>query len=249
VRRDRALPLLLVVLAAGLTVVAVLGPLLTGVVRYRYSETMLNQAVGLDAFAVAVVVPLTVLAAVLVRRGNLAGPLLALGPAGFASYMSVQYVVGPEYLAIEGNGERAFLLFAGVFVVACCVLVQAWNAASAPPWPPAAARRRGLALLGLAAFVVLAMYVASGFVSAMTDFPGHVLDRAAESEYDEHPTAYWLVAFLDLAVVVPITVATGVGLLREREWARRAFYGVLGWFALVPGSVAAMARAGRSASA
>jgi hypothetical protein len=86
----------LVALATCLVVIAGLGPLVTGLVQYRYSTTMLNQAVGLDSFAVAVVAPLAVLAAVLLVRQHPAAPLLSLAPAGFAAYMLSQYVIGPE---------------------------------------------------------------------------------------------------------------------------------------------------------
>jgi hypothetical protein len=229
-------------LAACLAAIAVLGPLVTGVLRYRYSRTMLDQAVGLDAFALVVVVPLLLAVAVLAARRHPAAPLLALGPAGFASYMLVQYVIGPEYLTVGGNGERGFPLFAAAFALSGAVLLQAWALARAPvPESGRQRRRRGTALLGLAVLVVGGMYLANGFADAVRDFPAFVQARAASSEYGEHPTAYWLVAFLDLAVVVPLTVATAVGLLRGSRWADRAFYGVVGWFALVPGSVAAMA--------
>jgi hypothetical protein len=228
-------------LAGCLATIAVLGPLLTEAIRYRYSPTMLNQATGLDAFALAVVAPLAVIAGVLAIRRHPAAPLLALAPASFAAYMLAQYVIGPEYLVRDGNAERAFLLFVGAFVLSGAVLLQAWATARAPHWQERLWRRRAALLLGLAVFVVGGLYLATGFLSAMADFPRFVADRAARSEYDEHPTAYWLVAFLDLGVVVPITVATAVGLLRRRPWAARAFYAIVGWYALVSGSVAAMA--------
>lgn len=237
----RALACELMSLSGLLALVALLGPLVTGSLRYRYSETMLNQAVGLDAFALCVVAPAALVAAALSLRGSPAGPLLALGPAGFVLYMTVQYVVGPEYLTLDGNGERGFPLFVALFVVAGLAFFQAWSLAAAPPVSDRSRRRRGALLLALAAFVLLGMYLANGFLQALVDFPSYVAERAATSEYDEHPTAFWLVAFLDLAVVVPLTAATGLALLRGRAWAGRAFFGVMGWFALVPGSVAAMA--------
>jgi hypothetical protein len=227
-------------LAAGLVVVAALGPAGLGVIEYRYTETMRNQARG---FAALVVAPVAVTAGLLARRRQPAAPLLALGPAAFATYMLTQYVIGPEYLTVSGNGERFFLLFVALFVLAGAVLAQAWTATVAPAGAddPAVDRRRGRLVLGLAVLVAGGMYLANGFLDAMADFPRFVGERAGHSELDEHPTAYWLVATLDLAVVVPVTVATGIGLLRHRARARRAFYGVVGWFALVPGSVAAMA--------
>ena len=239
--RPTALPLLLVLLAGALTTIAVLGPLGTGTIAYRYSESMLNQATGLDAFALVVVVPWCLVAARLCARGSRVGPLAALPPAGFAAYMLVQYVVGPEYLVRDGNAERAFPLFALAFSCSVAALLLAWSRAVAPPLTVVQRGRRGIALVLLGLFVLVGMYLANGFLSALWDFPEFVESRAGSTEYDEHPTAYWVVAFLDLAVVVPLTVTTGVALLRNRLWAHAAFYGVVGWFALVPPSVAAMA--------
>jgi ABC-type Na+ efflux pump permease subunit len=67
---------------------------------------------------------------------------------------------------------------------------------------------------------------------------------AAGDTVPAHPadvSMYWSIFFLDLGVVVPTAIATGIGLLAGAAWARRAVFGVVGWFALVPPSVAAMA--------
>ena len=44
-----------------------------------------------------------------------------------------------------------------------------------------------------------------------------------------------------MGIVVPTLTAVGVGLVRGAGWAHKAAYGVLGWFALLGSSVAAMA--------
>jgi hypothetical protein len=51
----------------------------------------------------------------------------------------------------------------------------------------------------------------------------------------------WSIFLLDLGIVVPCTVAAGFALLRGRAAGQRALYSAVGWFALVPPSVAAMA--------
>jgi len=51
---------------------------------------------------------------------------------------------------------------------------------------------------------------------------------------------YWSILLLDLAIVVPATIAVAVALLRDLDWGRKALFAVLGWFALVPASIAAM---------
>lgn len=53
-------------------------------------------------------------------------------------------------------------------------------------------------------------------------------------------TMYWSIFFLDMGVIVPFAIATGAGLAVGAGWAQSAAFGLLGWFALVPPSVAAM---------
>jgi hypothetical protein len=85
----------LLMIAAGLAVVALLGPLAFEVIDYRVTETLRNQTIGLDAVSLFVVAPLALLAVVLVVRGHVAGPALALGIGAYTSYMFVQYILGP----------------------------------------------------------------------------------------------------------------------------------------------------------
>ena len=75
----------LLVIASGLVGVALLGPLASDVIDYRVTETLRNQTIGLDAVSLFVVAPLSLLAAMLVLRGHVAGPALALGIGAYTS--------------------------------------------------------------------------------------------------------------------------------------------------------------------
>jgi hypothetical protein len=55
------------------------------------------------------------------------------------------------------------------------------------------------------------------------------------------PTAFWLVKFMDLGIVVPAAVVVGVGLLAGRPWAQRPMQTMVGAFAFLATSVSAMA--------
>ena len=59
-------------LAAGMALNSLLGPLLLGVIDYRYTETFENQGIGLDAFVLVIAVPLLVLAGFLAWQGPFA---------------------------------------------------------------------------------------------------------------------------------------------------------------------------------
>ena len=214
-----------------LTLNSLLGPLLLGVVSYPISTSMTNQLLGLEVVTLALVVPWTALAGLLVLRQDPRGPLLALGPTSYTAYMFVQYVVGPEYGAYSG----IVLFHVALFAFSGGLALAAWSSAQRAPVPSISVRhgrRLSLALLGLAAFVLL-RYVPT-FMGALTGEP-------IAAEFRDARTFFWSIVLLDLGVVVPVTAAAAVALLRGTGAGRRAVYGVVGWFALVPTSVSAMA--------
>jgi hypothetical protein len=66
-------------------------------------------------------------------------------------------------------------------------------------------------------------------------------DPASMTEYASAPTPFWLVKLMDLGIVVPAAVVTGVGLLRGASWAFRVMYPFLTGYALLSSSVFSMA--------
>jgi hypothetical protein len=234
--RDRLLGGGLMLLAAAVAVGVVLGPLVFDVLRYRTSPTSMNQIVGGDAATLVVVVPISVTVGVLAIRRNPAAPVLALAPSIFVVYTYTQLIVGNEHLRLPGNVERFFPLLLGVFVLAGAIAVRAWNSVSAAQLPatsPRTYRAAGVLLLAIAVFVVVGLHLPT-YLDAMRDHPSAV-------QYLSSPTPFWLVKLMDLGIVVPAAVAVGIGALRHREWARKPVYAILGAYALIGASVAAMA--------
>ena len=221
-------------LASGLVVNTVLGPLLTETIRYHYSETLINQGIAVDAVALIAAL-IAVMAALLVMRGHRAGPILAFIPASFTAYMAPQYMVGPDYLGLPGNNEQFFLLHLGLLVVAVALILAAW-ASIDRNWlgsiPRVSDRRLSWILLGVAAFIALGRWLPA--------LPDLMSGQPSNPDYVENPTAYLLIGTLDLGLVVPAAVAAAIGLRIAARWARTASYAVIGWFTLVPASVAAM---------
>ncbi|MBW3633309.1 MAG: hypothetical protein KY456_09800 [Chloroflexi bacterium] len=170
------------------------------------------------------IAPLAIAAGLLAVRGHPAAAILALGPAAYAAYMLVQYVVGPQYPTYQPS----IALHLALFVLSAVLLLGAW--ASVHARQPEASRGWAIVALGLAAFVVSRWVPA--FAGMLTNDP---IPAAAPDV-----TMFWSIFLLDLGLVVPAAAATGMGLLARAPWARKALYGVVGWFALVPPSVAAM---------
>ncbi|UMG91872.1 hypothetical protein [Nocardioides sp. TF02-7] len=228
----RAVPVAGLFALAGLLVGNTLaGPLGIGVIDYPLTPTMLNQLTGLEVVTVVLVAPALVVAGLLALAGRSAAPLIAFGPCSYAAYMFVQYVLGPEY----DHYSFAVLVHLAIAVLAGVLAIWCWTTAASlvlPPSSPARRRQRAGWLGFLAVFVLLR------YTGALT---GAVDGTAIPAEFGADRTFYWSIVLLDLGVVVPATVAAALLQLRSGRLASQAYYAVVGWFALVPPSVAAMA--------
>lgn len=221
----------LITLGVGLIANSLLGPLVADAIRYPLSESVLNQTIGLEAVSLFLVAPLCIVAGILVLRGRAAGPVVAFGPAAYTTYMFLQYVVGPEYLYYPG----VLPLHLGLFILGGGIALAAWSSIDRerlPQMSRRSERRDGILLLALAAFIV-SRYLPGLFAGLRGD--------PLPAEFRADASMYWSIVFLDLGIVVPATIAAALALIRGTNWGRKALYVVLGWFALVPPSVAAMA--------
>jgi hypothetical protein len=243
--RNRWLGYLLIALAIALAANSLLGPLAAGVIEYHLSVTLINQGIGLDAFSLAVVTPLLVAPGVLILRGSSTAPLIAIAPALYLPYMFLQYIAGPEYLQYDGNNESFFPLHVALFSLGAVAGVRAWSMLPDDALPVLSRRGEriaGAAVLAIAAFIAFGMYISNGLIDALGDFQGWASEPGADrAEYLDNPHMYWTVVLMDLGILVPAAVATGVALLRGgTSWGHKATYVVAGWLALVGPAVAAM---------
>jgi hypothetical protein len=145
--------------------------------------------------------------------------------------MFVQYVVGPEYATYSW----VVLFHVAIVALSGGLALVAWSQAQREPVPAISdkqRRRLSLVLMGLAVFVL---------VRYLPALSGAVGREPIAVEFRDARTFYWSIVLLDLAVVVPLTAAAALVLLRGMPAGHRALYGVVGWFALVPPSVTAMA--------
>ncbi len=210
-----ALLLLALVLAANV----LLGPLGLGLIDWRLSANGLNQTYGADAATLVLVVPAALAAARLWWRGHRLAAPLALGAGLAALYYGIAEVLGPDYSRYQGNNERYFPLCLAVIILGWTSAARAWAALDADPPRPAVWLARsfaavlvlGGALIGLAWMAQIATITVTGAVGP---------------EYTDAPSAFWTIRIVDLGFLVPICLATGVGLWRGAALAVRASYGV-----------------------
>lgn len=205
---NRALACGLVAIASGLCVVALLGPLGSGLVDYRVTQTLRNQVIGLDSVSLFVVAPLALVAAKLVLQRRVLGHVLALGIGTYTSYMFVQYVLGPDYGHLAGNNELLFPLDVVLFAAGWLVAVPAWHEVDSDALR--SSRRRDRAI-GRVVLPLLALVAFIRYVPSLADW---MSATPADRGYLPGPTFGWTIALLDLGVFLPATVLTCVGLVR-----------------------------------
>lgn len=232
----RGLALATLLLGLGVAANSLLGPLILGAIEYRFSTSLINQGIGLDAVALCAVFPVAVLAGILMWRARHAGLVLAFIPSTFAIYMLPQYVIGPEYLRLSGNNEQFFPFHLALFVLAVGVFLFAWNAVEDErlrPHTRPSDRMRAMVLIAVAGFILVARWLPA-LIELVEGTPNL-------ADFRENPTSFLLIGWLDLGIVVPAAITAAIGLLRGVRWARKAGYAVIAWFALAPASIAAMA--------
>lgn len=225
-----------VALGVGLAASSVLGPLITGVIRYRVADLMVSQLKGADAVSLILVAPASVAVGIVALRGYRMAAPLALGPAAYTMYMVTEVVIGPDYSGIPGNIERFVPLFLGLFVVAGAVGAGAW-AMTNPRAVPALSRRRARLIGGgLTASAVL--LVVGRYVPALSDaLSAHPTNAA----YRASPTIFWVIAWEDLGIVIPAMITAGIATWRGSGRAVPLRCAIVGWSALVPVAVVGMA--------
>jgi MFS family permease len=233
VQRQRTAAILSFVLAASIVVAAILGPLVTGVIRFHLPDSLVVQYEGGEVVTLFVAVPLLIAAGILWRRGERLAPALAFGPATYTAYTFVTAIAGQEYGRYDGNSERAFFLYAGLIAVGSAVAVLA---AADLLRQPAATPPDMLRSLTAGIFLLIAAFFALAWIAQVVQ-----VYRGVESiEYQQGPTLFWLIKMLDLGFLVPALGTIGVGLLRRSMLAARLAYGMVIYAVCMAGAILGM---------
>lgn len=224
-----------VALGIGVAASSLLGPLALRVIEYRTAATGLNQLKGADLASLVAVAPLAVTAGVLWWQRHPLAPIVSLAPSAYAAYTFTQAILGEDYGRYEGNNELFFPLHLALVVLGGALALRSWSAIDGDslPWPsPRLTKTAAFTLLGSAIFLMLGLHV-PGLAAVWRGEP--------PVEYVDAPAAFWTVKLMDLGIIVPAAIATGVGLLRGSRTALKGAYGLSGVFALIGASVTAMA--------
>lgn len=183
-----------------LAVATLIGPLVTGRVRFHMSADALVQYVGGELVTSSLAV-LFLVCAPLWWSGRGWAAALTAGASGYVIYTFCTVVMGQEYGKYPGNAEAAFLLYAAITASATLLLFFSVRALWDLPTMASAPRRATLAVTiavgALFALVWLAQL--AGFYRA-----------GPTPEYTSATALFWVIKYLDLGVVIPLLILTGL---------------------------------------
>jgi len=233
-RRNRVNALASTALGLGIATSAVLGPLVLGIIRVHESANMESQLLGGELTSLFLAAPLACIAGILWWRAPRLAPVIGIGPAGYALYTYVQFVLVPDYTRYPGNNERFFPLYLALVMLGGGLVWRSWHELSSAPvaTPP-----RRLATMSGTFLIVAHGALALAWIGSIAT----TLFGQPSPEYQEHPTGFWLVRLMDLGFVIPFGLTAGIGLLRGAPWASRNAYAIAGSEALLACAVSGMA--------
>ncbi|MFC2076596.1 hypothetical protein ACFLT7_05890 [candidate division KSB1 bacterium] len=182
----------------------------TGLIRpelyERDSVSMAAQAVGQDLVTLLVAAPLLLISATMAHKGSVRGRLIWLGALAYFLYTYTVALFGLRF-------NPLFLVYVAIFSCSLYALILGLKSLDVEElkgqFSPKTPRRTaaGMIIIFSAAFALIWL---KGIVPPM--LTGGVPDMLLE----EAPTL--VVQILDLGVLIPLGIATGILLLRDRPW-------------------------------
>ena len=166
---------------------------------------------------------------------RLAAPL-ALGVALATLYYAIGSALGPDYSRYPGNNERFFLILLTLILLSWPIAFAAWSRLDRQPPVPGTRLARGLGTV----MILGGLAIGTAWGRQLLDIAFGQLSGADALAYTDAPSAFWLVRVVDLGFIVPVCVATGIGLWRQAPMAIKAAYAVTSFMTLQAVSVLAM---------
>jgi len=191
----------LMTVAAGIILIylAVMGPLISGAIKYRTPEVINNQLIGQDLVNLAVLAPVLIIGGILLwLRKNTAKYLLIATPL-FLIYYTLSYTIGWEWSVPQysGNNEKWFFCF--LFVLIAALVILMYSLAVFPKNVTSTFKKTPLTIYS-SLFVLLLLIFAVMWIKEVVE----VIRTGTTRGYDIAPTAFWLVRVFDLGFSIPL---------------------------------------------
>lgn len=227
-----------IICAIVLLALVVLGPLGTGSIEYRSSESAIMQIEGNDLTNLIVMVPLLLIggALALMRRDG-AKYFLILTPIT-VMYYALSVGIGQEWGNVNypGNVERYFFLFLALIIGGLILLVGSLSMFSRRDAPKF--RTKGLRVfVGLTVLFLLLF----GAMWVMQTIEVINTGDMADGSYSAAPTSFWAIRYLDLGISIPVGFIASFMLLSKPERAYSLVLLFFGFFVTTATAVNAMA--------
>lgn len=237
---DGLLPRGVLVVAAYLGAVvvatlALLGPLVLGVIHYPTSQSGIWQTMGVDVVNLIVMVPVLVIGGtLLLLRRDGAKYFLILAPVTLFS-LALEAGAGQDWSLYAGNAEQYVWLYIIEVIVALLLAVGVLPMFSEKDAP--SFRRRSLRLY--VAFVTL-LLVLFTVMWLQELYQVVTTGNTASGSYANAPAAFWMVRFMDLGITIPLGFLGMYLLLTRPERAYALVLLFFGFFVTMGSAVTAM---------
>ena len=187
--------------AIALALIALLGPLVLGEIHYRTSQSGIWQVQGGDLANLVLAVPLLFIGGALhLFRREGAKYFLILPPLTLI-YTGLSLGIGNEWgnPAYTGNAENYWWLFLTVIIGGLVVLIASLSMFTPKDAPEFNRRslRVYVALMSLFLLVFAAMWISE--ISQVVS-----TGDTENGSYQETPTVFWVVRYLDLGFTIPL---------------------------------------------
>ncbi|WP_193604837.1 hypothetical protein [Nocardioides dongkuii] len=177
----------------------VLGPLFMDRIRFHMSSDALVQYVGGEVVT-AIVAVLLMVSAPAWWLGQQWPSAVAAGAAAYVVYTIATVVAGQEYSRYSGNAEKAFLLYAAITAAGVALLVISFRTLIDIGDLSGPRQGTGWVLVAIGAIVALLwLGQVAGFYRT-----------GPTQEYQTATSLFWLIKYLDLGFVIPLTLITGL---------------------------------------
>lgn len=227
-----------IICAAVLVAISVLGPLGTGTIQYRVSQSGIYQTQGVDLTNLILIAPVLIVAGVLELAGKGYARYLTILPPLTLFYLGLSYGMGEEYSnpSLPGNVQNFFWLYLILMIGGIILLVGAissFTEQDAPRFNPRALR---IYVVIMALFILVFAWMWVSQIMQVVN-TGDLVDKS----YSASPTAFWTVKYLDLGLTIPTGLIAMILLLSKPKRAYPLVLLFFGFFVTLVTSVNAMA--------
>jgi hypothetical protein len=191
----------LLAVSTGLVLIylAIKGPLVLGLIKYKTAEVINNQLVGQDVVNLFLLSPILIIGGIALFLKKPVSKYLLIATPLYLIYYVFGYTVGWEWSSPSYSGTSQAFTFHFLFVLITSLIILLYTLAEFPKNAVSRFKKRGLIAYS-ALFSLFLVIFAGMWVQEIRE----VIATGTTRAYDIAPTAFWLVRVFDLGFCVPL---------------------------------------------